>query len=68
MELRRALRERDKATEQQDVLNKAILQRMKNTLAMVQAVAGHHALEDAACGLAEALGAARATAMIRDPG
>lgn len=40
LELRRALRERDKAKEQQDILNKEILHRMKNTLAMVQAIAG----------------------------
>lgn len=40
LELRKALRERDKAKEQQDILNKEILHRMKNTLAMVQAIAG----------------------------
>ncbi len=40
MELRKVLRERDQAQAQQDILNKEILHRMKNTLAMVQAIAG----------------------------
>jgi two-component sensor histidine kinase len=39
LELRRVLRQRDAAQAQQDILNKEILHRMKNTLAMVQAIA-----------------------------
>ena len=39
LELRRTLRERDEAQAQQAVLNAEIAHRMKNTLAMVQAIA-----------------------------
>jgi two-component sensor histidine kinase len=39
LELRRTVRERDEAQAQQDILNREILHRMKNTLAMVQAIA-----------------------------
>lgn len=39
LELRKVLRQRDAAQAQQDILNKEILHRMKNTLAMVQAIA-----------------------------
>ena len=39
LELRRTVRERDAAQAQQDILNKEILHRMKNVLAMVQAIA-----------------------------
>lgn len=39
LELRQALRERDEAQKQQAVLNAEITHRMKNTLAMVQAIA-----------------------------
>ena len=39
LELRKVLRQRDAAQAQQDLLNKEILHRMKNTLAMVQAIA-----------------------------
>lgn len=39
LELRKALRERDAAQAQQAVLNEEIAHRMKNTLAMVQAIA-----------------------------
>jgi two-component sensor histidine kinase len=39
LELRRVLRERDEAQAQQTILNKEIVHRMKNTLAMVQAIA-----------------------------
>lgn len=39
LELRKVLRERDAAKAQQDILNKEILHRMKNVLAMVQAIA-----------------------------
>lgn len=39
LELRRLLREREAARARQDILNKEISHRMKNTLAMVQAIA-----------------------------
>ncbi|MFG1245566.1 GAF domain-containing protein [Xanthobacter flavus] len=39
LELRQALRERDEAQKQQAILNAEITHRMKNTLAMVQAIA-----------------------------
>lgn len=39
LELRRLLREREEAREHQDLLNQEISHRMKNTLAMVQAIA-----------------------------
>jgi two-component sensor histidine kinase len=39
LELRRTVRERDAAKEQQDILNQEILHRMKNMLALVQAIA-----------------------------
>lgn len=40
LELRRAIEERDKAQTQQRVLNQELAHRLKNTLSMVQAIAG----------------------------